>query len=314
MKEIFLGDVIRQRRLELGLTQEELCEGICEPMTISRFENGRQTPSRNRIRALLQRLGLPDDRFYGLLNAKELEISNLKKEITSLHVQFERAAPQEKNRIRETAFAKHRELEQVMDGDDTLSRQLILRSKYILGTENGPYSLDEGLSLVLEAIRLTSPKFDLDAIGRGLYTENEIKLINNIANCYIRAGRHYDAIDVLKPLLRYLQTSLKNIPPNRAQIPLVAFNYARELEIVKRFDDAIEIGEYARRICIDYGVYTVLPDILMILAECHYHQGNHEKSAELYRQAYYLYKAIEDESNLAILRVEAKDFLGLELN
>lgn len=40
MKEIFLGDVIRQRRLELGLTQEELCEGICEPMTISRFEIG----------------------------------------------------------------------------------------------------------------------------------------------------------------------------------------------------------------------------------------------------------------------------------
>lgn len=314
MKEIFLGDVIRQRRLELGLTQEELCEGICEPMTISRFENGRQTPSRNRIKALLQRLGLPDDRFYGLLNAKELEISNLEKEITSLHVQFIRATPQEKNRIREATFAKHRELEQVMDGDDTLSRQLILRSKFVLGTENGPYSLDEGLSLVLEAIRLTSPKFDLDAIGRGLYTENEIKLINNIANCYIRAGRHYDAIDVLKPLLRYLQTSMKNIPPNRAQIPMVAYNYARELEIVKRFDDAIEIGEYARRICIDYGVYTVLPDILMILAECHYHQGNHEKSAELYRQAYYIYKAIEDENNLAILRVEAKDFLGLELD
>ena len=57
MKEVFLGEVIRQRRLELGLTQEELCEGICEPMTISRFENGRPTPSRNRINALLQRLG-----------------------------------------------------------------------------------------------------------------------------------------------------------------------------------------------------------------------------------------------------------------
>ena len=59
MKEIFLGEFIKQRRLELGLTQEQLCEGICEPMTISRIENGRQTPSRNRINALLQRLGLP---------------------------------------------------------------------------------------------------------------------------------------------------------------------------------------------------------------------------------------------------------------
>ena len=78
MKEVFLGEVIRQRRLELGLTQEELCEGICEPMTISRFENGRQTPSRNRIKALLQRLGLPDDRFFGLLSTKEVQSAILK--------------------------------------------------------------------------------------------------------------------------------------------------------------------------------------------------------------------------------------------
>lgn len=314
MKEVFLGEVIRQRRLELGLTQEELCEGICEPMTISRFENGRQNPSRNRIKALLQRLGLPDDRFWGLLSAKELEISNLEKEIISCHVRFARATPEEKNIIREEAFAKHRELEGVIDKDDTLSRQLILRSKYLLGTENGPYSLDVGISMLLEAMHLTSPQFDLDQIGRGLYTENEIKLINNLANCYIRAGRHYDAIDILKPLLHYLKTHMKNIPPNRAQIPMVAFNYARELEIVKRFDDAIEIAEYARRICIDYGVYTSLSGILMILAECHYHLGNHETSTELYRQAYYLFKIIEDEDNLAIIKVEAKEFLGLELD
>ncbi len=39
MREVFLGEVIRQRRLELGLTQERLCEGICEPMTVSRIEN-----------------------------------------------------------------------------------------------------------------------------------------------------------------------------------------------------------------------------------------------------------------------------------
>ena len=169
MKEVFLGEVIRQRRLELGLTQEELCEGICEPMTISRFENGRQTPSRNRIKALLQRLGLPDDRFFGLLSTKEVQISNLENEIISCHVRFERAAPNEKNKIREDTFAKHKQLESLIDKDDTLSRQLILRSKYLLGTENGPYSLDAGLSMLLDAMHLTSPKFDLDQISRGLY-------------------------------------------------------------------------------------------------------------------------------------------------
>lgn len=314
MREFFLGEAIRQRRLELGLTQEELCEGICEPMTISRFEHGRQTPSRNRIRALLQRLGMPDDRFYGMLNTKELEISKLEKEIVSCHVRFERAGEDEKAKIRRETLEVHSRLEAVMDKDDILSKQLILRSKYLIGTEFGPYGLEEGLSILLEAIRMTSPQFDLNQIGKGMYMENEIKLINNMATCYTRVGRHFDAIDILKALLHYLQTNMKNIPPNRAQIPMVAFNYARELEIVKRFDEAIEIAEYARRICIDYGVYIPLSGILMILAECHYHLGDHEKSAELYRQAYYMFKVLEDERNLTIIRTEAKECLELVLD
>ena len=74
MQNYRLGDYIRQRRQELNLTQEQVCAGICEPVTLSRFENGRQTPSRTRINAILQRLGLPDDRYYALVTPEELEI------------------------------------------------------------------------------------------------------------------------------------------------------------------------------------------------------------------------------------------------
>lgn len=63
MQNYKLGEYIRQRRLDLGLTQEQVCAGICESVTLSRVENGKQTPSRNRINAILQRLGLPDDRY-----------------------------------------------------------------------------------------------------------------------------------------------------------------------------------------------------------------------------------------------------------
>ena len=81
MKNVFLGEYVKQRRLDLGLTQEQLCYGICEPMTLSRLENGKQTPSRNRINALLQRLGLPDDRYFALLSKNELEMEALQKEM-----------------------------------------------------------------------------------------------------------------------------------------------------------------------------------------------------------------------------------------
>lgn len=38
MQNYRLGDYIRQRRQELNLTQEQVCAGICEPVTLSRFE------------------------------------------------------------------------------------------------------------------------------------------------------------------------------------------------------------------------------------------------------------------------------------
>lgn len=314
MKEVFLGEVIRHRRLELGLTQEELCEGICEPMTISRLENGRQTPSRNRIKSLLQRLDLPDDRFFGLLSAKEMQIRNLEDEITRCHARFERASNEEKWKIRVEIINFHRQLESVMDKDDTFSKQIILCSTYLLGTENGPYGYEEGMTILLNAMLLTSPKFDLNRIDRGPYTENEIKLIANMALCCSQAKRHYEAINILRSLLYYLQAHWQISPSVHAFIPMVAFSYASELKVVGQHDEAASLADYARNVCINYGYYSILPDLLHILAEFHYHRGNRVESEDFYRQSYYLYKSVADEQKCAIIQAEAKNFWGLSLD
>lgn len=50
MKELFLGECINQERIKQGINQEQLCKGICEAITVSRMEKGKQTPSYNRIR------------------------------------------------------------------------------------------------------------------------------------------------------------------------------------------------------------------------------------------------------------------------
>lgn len=49
MQEISIGEIIRNRRIELGLTQEKVCEGIYEPPTMSRIENDKQTPSYSKL-------------------------------------------------------------------------------------------------------------------------------------------------------------------------------------------------------------------------------------------------------------------------
>ncbi len=313
MKEIFLGEVIRQRRIELGLTQEELCEGICEPITISRFEHGRQTPSRNRVRALLFRLGLPDDRYFALLSTQETKISILETEITECNVRFERAFPEDRPSIRKEALEKHHLLNSLITPKDVLSTQFLLRSQYILGTENGPYSFEDGVALLTDAIRLTSPSFSPDNISVGLYSEQEINLISTLANCYIRANHHSEAIDILSQLLTYIELHLNQLPKTKAHIPLICFNYARELEITGHYKEAQGIAERGRLASVNSGFYQLLPDLLAILAECSFHLNNREESAELFRQSFYIYKATGNSYDLKTIQQEAHDFLGLTL-
>ena len=123
MKEIYIGSIIRKRRQELGLTQEQLCRGICETVTLSRIENGKQTPSRSKLNALLQRLGMPGERYYALLSEQEMKISNLQTEIVSCNVLGQR----------EQGLKKLEELERMMEADDHLTRQFVLRCRALLG-------------------------------------------------------------------------------------------------------------------------------------------------------------------------------------
>lgn len=86
MRDIFISEIIHQKRAESGLTQESLCAGLCGPSTLFRIEVGKQeAPFRNIANALLQRLGLPYDRHYTLdafLTSHEPKAATLREKST----------------------------------------------------------------------------------------------------------------------------------------------------------------------------------------------------------------------------------------
>lgn len=313
MKEIFLGEYIKQKRLELGLTQEKLCCGICEPITISRLENGKQTPSRNNINAILQRLGLPSDRYFALLNENEKEIVLLQNEIISLNIQCYNVLPDKKREIVELAYEKIQSLEKIAGEDDKLIKQFILRSKVLLGKKNGEsYSLSEQLSLLQEALLLTSPNFDLDSINQALYTLDEIKIINQIAGVYSELGENITANEILQQLLKYIKKHLTSVIESGGYLPLVTHNYARTLILCKRYEEAYEIANTGYQSCIQLGHYQHLPGLLHCLAIICFYLNEEEKSKMFFRQSFYLYQAIGNESDAKLLCEDAHQMIGLD--
>ena len=304
MQNFFLGDYIKQKRLDLGLTQEQLCDGICEPMTLSRLENGKQTPSRNRINALLQRMGLPDDRYFALLSKNELEMEALQKEIVACNVTEQVVE----------GFEKLAQFEALAAPDDQIAQQFILSSKVLLGRLDGRYMPREQIDMLMQAIRLTVPRFDLENIESFLYTKDEITIINQIGLAYSDDGQNKKAAEIYYQLLRYVRKHFKETITLIGALPLVLYNYARVLDLCGRYEEGAELAQECRKACIQYGHYQELPRCLEIEAECRHFMGDEEISKELYYQSYYLCKVVEYQVGLEIVKKEAKEYLNLTLS
>ena len=261
-------------------------------------------PGLNTLKNLLQRLGLSDERYYALVSKNEMQIADLQTEIVSANVFKD---PQR-------GLPKIAELEELADPDDHLLHQFILRSKASLGKrEDGQivaYSLDEKLDMLFKVIRLTVPNFDIDAIEKGLYSIDEVKVINQIATVYSDLEQHEKVISIYDQLLQYIKKHFQNILQSGGLLPLVAFNYARELDLIGRYTDAIEIAETGWKACTQYGQYRYLAPTIAIIAECNHFLGDDSKSKEYYRQSYYIYKAVDDERGARVITAEAKKYFG----
>lgn len=81
MRGVIFGEEIRRIRLERGLTQERLSEGICAPSTLSRIENGCQVPSRRTFQLLMERLDGPGYSYAHFLSPAQYRCERIKEEI-----------------------------------------------------------------------------------------------------------------------------------------------------------------------------------------------------------------------------------------
>ena len=260
-----IGQVIQQARKRRHLTQDALCDGLCSNVNLSRIETGKQMPSLPLAKALLERLGLPDTRYYALLPGDELKIESLMKKTQASVIQFERASDKGRASARKQALAQLRTLEDHIEPDDDITRQFILRHKATLGKEDGPYTMEEELEILREAICLTVPDFDEEEIDQGLYSMNESAVINQIAVAYALGEEHEKAIAVYRQLLSYTKANCRRLAQYAGRLALVAQNYARELCVIGDYQESIRIAELGRKAFIKYCKYQLLPGHLAII-------------------------------------------------
>ena len=312
MRTVLVGEYIKSHREKQGITQEELCAGICSKSTLSRLERGKQTPGRDKLYALLHRLGLPEDRVFVVVSEHDVEIQKLKKSIKADVIEFEKTEQVDRPQLRERVMAKLNQMEALVDEDDAINRQYILSTQVTLGTPDGPYTPAQRRRLLEKAIRMTVPGFSLDKVESFRYRLTEMTLINMLARTLSMEGKREEAIDLYSRLLQAIEKNGQELEGYPGQFCLIAYNYAINLGLAGRYAEALELVERGQATCVRHNQFLHLPGFLAIQAECQFFLGEWEKSADLYIQAGYLCKILKNIRDIEILRQEMRERLQMD--
>lgn len=309
MYNYHIGEYIKRKREEKEIKQDELCYGICDRSTLSRIERGKQEPSYYILKALLQRLGISEDRCQILMGAQEFEIAELQREIVADNVRKDFSS----------ALKKIRRLEELsQSAENPLLQQFILRVCAAAGYEENGERLDYDnptqRKMLIQALELTCPGITMENMCSFLLSENEAKIINQIAITYSEEGNRRQAIEIYRQLIRYVQSHFAGCEIGQVMLPLTAYNYSRLLGQERRYEEAIEIAELGRQCCVKYNKCRFLGGLLFNIACCLHDLGKDVESMELMVQSYYVNKAMNRTRSCEVVKNYMKENLGQELD
>lgn len=77
------SELIRKERKAMGMSQEELSDGICAPETLARIESGKRRPREKKVKALLEKLKRERKQVNPLITTNDYEVLWLMREFCS---------------------------------------------------------------------------------------------------------------------------------------------------------------------------------------------------------------------------------------
>lgn len=164
-----MKDVLRTRREMFGLTQEQLCEGICSVKSLRRAEKGQTDMQRETLKKLLNRLGLSGQMQWSRLITSDREVIRMAEEL----------ADYINDRKFSVASKQLESLKSRIDLDIPQNKQYFLEKQALLEFEQGKVKKEEFVKMEKEALECTLRVENLYRKENVYLTEREIRCIRN---------------------------------------------------------------------------------------------------------------------------------------
>ncbi len=187
MERNTLGDTIRQLRKRANMTQEELADGICSAVSISRIENGTQMPSSNTLDSILEKLGSSTYQLCDIYYKTDVQLA-FEDKFKQIELLIQRGDFEE-------AKEKLAEID-IITFDNAKIAQMYLMIEGIIELQyhRNPEMAAEKL---LKGLYKTKKEIDLENFRNILLTEQETNILNVLLATYFELGKFSKAISLI---------------------------------------------------------------------------------------------------------------------
>jgi len=293
-----VGDTIKRLRKKRSLTQDKLAGDALGREYLSKIENNKIAPSVKILVQLFERLGYDPNLYIEFFMDKE-------------SVKFQTAIDALSTFLREENLKEAKKIvEQLERNDrfmsDKFNRQCLLSRKAGLIIDDRD-KIKETRKILLEAIKITIPKYEENKIKDYLLTKEDIYIINKLAILYDSEGRKEEHLKLLCGLKENFDSRYMDIGSKGRHYPMIVSNVARAFIALDRHKEAMAVCEEGIAFCIESGFMGMLPSFAINQAQCLCKFEDYDSCRELLMQAYYTSKLQGDNGMAETIKSYAQE-------
>ena len=291
-----LQQTLSVSRQEQKRTQESLCEGICEPETISRIERGKHMPHPKTYAALAQRLNLPTQKYYSSIETGDFRILELQ---WMLEVSIS-------NREWEEAENKLHEIRECLDVMTNRNRQYLEQKQYIISKRKATGKDGKEIDRLVSILQLTMPQatrqsWEEDEFWKHFFTKTEMQVMMAIADVLYSEGNYVRALQLLEKMDGYYAQKRVAQEYHYKIILLILARLTSALLQCEEYDKAIIVIQQGIQISFQCCNQLLIGGLVNNWAHALEHTGHPQEALRLYRLAYY-YNELMDSPSAKISR------------
>ncbi len=274
-----IGEIIKNRREELGASREDICHGICTVSMLYKVETGLKRFNPETLALILERLGMHNVFDGELITTNDYRYVQIIRQVNVLRISGNT----------DKAAELLSTIEEYYEEFSVSTKQRFDMCETLLTEKTVGMSREQKLDSFEKIIRYTTEDFSSMKLP-SFFTYAELQVINVIANCYYHIGDYETGILMLRHIKKYLTDIMLDKSSAARRLVLVCNNLSEMLIASGDYEQALEVAREG----IDHAKYTNLIDeaassCMYNIAVCLLKIGNKEDYEEAKQMAYDAY-------------------------